>query len=232
MITSTHTTSDIELRDAVLKQLEWAPQVDAGGIGVAASDQAVTLTGFIDTYAGKLAAERAAKQVHGVRAVANDIQVRLRLEHADDDIARAAAHALSLRVGLPDSVQAVVHHGHVTLTGDVPWLFHRTNAERAIHRIPGILTITNRIVVTPTVASPGDVMQRITDALHRVADLNARHISVVIKGNTVMLSGQVTSWAQRDAAELAAAAAPGIGYVENRLEVAPGPRQAVLAGST
>lgn len=221
MLTATLSRADINVREHVVHQLEWDPEVDASAIGVTADEGAVTLSGFIDSYAGKLAAERAAKRVRGVRAVANELQVRLKFERADDDIARDAAQALSMRVGVPQTVQATVHHGHVILTGHVPWLFHRVAAELAVRKIKGVASVVNRITVRP-LASYKDVRHRITEALHRIADVNARHVVVTIKGATVTLSGHVTSWAQRDAVEHAAAAAPGISAVDNLIEVAPG----------
>jgi osmotically-inducible protein OsmY len=166
---------DAALRDTVARHLEWDPEIDSRTVAVFALGSAVTLTGFINSYAGKLAAERIAKRVRGVRAVANDIQVRLRLARADDDIASDAAHALATRTELPDSVQAVVRHGHVTLTGAVPSLFHRSSAERAVRHIKGVVDVTNRIAVLAA-ASPEDIVHRISDALHRIADVNARYM--------------------------------------------------------
>jgi osmotically-inducible protein OsmY len=136
MLTSTLSRADIKAREDVVHQLEWDPEVDASSIGVTADDGAVTLSGFIDSYTGKLAAERAAKRVRGVRAVANELEVRLKLERADDDIARDAAQALSMHHDVPETVQAAVHHGHVTLTGQVPWLVpsRDVGARRARHQ--------------------------------------------------------------------------------------------------
>ena len=121
MAIATLTEVDTRIRDLVTRELEWDAAVDASAIGVAAKDRTVTLTGYVDTYLCKLSAERAAKRVRGVRAVANDIQVRLRLARTDEDIALDAARALALRVTIPKTVQATVHQGHVTLTGRVPW---------------------------------------------------------------------------------------------------------------
>ena len=220
MTTATLTGTDLRLRDAVMHQLDWDPEVNASGIGVAAHEGAVTLSGFIDTYAGKLAAERSAKRVRGVRAVANELQVRLKVARADDEIAHDAARALALHGSLPDTIQATVHEGHITLTGRVPWLFHKTSAEVTVRHIPGVVAVVNRIEVTP-MASFRDVRRRITEALHRVADLNARHVNVDIKGSTAMLTGTVSTWGQRELAERAAASAPGIAKVENLIEVTP-----------
>ena len=222
MSTATLTDTDVKLRDAVMHQLEWDPEVDASGVGVSAHEGAVTLSGFIDTYAGKLAAERAAKAVRGVRAVANDIQVRLRMVRADDEIARDAAAVLATRFDLPPDVQASVHHGHVTLTGTVHWLFLKTWAEKAVRHIRGVVAVANHIKVVP-VTSAGDVQRRIAAALHRIADVNVRRVEVAVAGGVATLTGAVASWAQRDAAERAAASAPGITQVENLLDVAPPP---------
>jgi osmotically-inducible protein OsmY len=218
MTTATLTGSDLRARDAVVRELEADPRFDASAIGVSAKNDAVTLSGFVDTYAGKLAAERAAKRVRGVRAVANEIQVRLRLGHADDVIARDAARALQLRSTVPSSVQAVVHNGHVTLTGRVGWYFEREAAEKAVRYIPGVVEVLNHVEVVPA-ASSTDVRRRITESLHRNADLNARHVDVTVSGSVATLTGRVSSWTQRHAAARAAADAPGISRVDDQLEV-------------
>jgi osmotically-inducible protein OsmY len=204
----------------VTRQLEWDPQVDASAIGVAATDGAVTLTGYIDTYAGKLAAERAAKRIRGVRAVANEIEVRPKLERTDADIAQDVVRSLELRSTVPDNVQATVHYGHVTLTGEAIWEFQRRDAEKAIRHIRGVHGIVNRIGLAP-MATTRDVRHRIVEAFHRNADLDARHVTAHTAGDVVTLSGHVGSWLQREIAERAAADAPGIKRVDNRITVEP-----------
>ena len=149
MTTANLTPSDIRLRDAVMRQLAWDPEVDASAVGVSATEGTVTLTGYIDTYAGKLAAERAAKRVVGVRAVANDIDVRLRLERTDTDIAQDSARALRLLSTIPDGVQAAVHNGRVTLTGTVHWLFQKESAEQAVRHIRGVRNVISYVNVAP-----------------------------------------------------------------------------------
>jgi osmotically-inducible protein OsmY len=208
------------VRDAVLRQLEWDPEVDAGGVGVVARNGAVTLTGDIDTYAGKLAAERAAKRVRGVRAVANDIEVRLKLERTDADIASDVVRALQLRSTIPDSVQAAVHNGYITLTGKVQWLFQSREAEKTVRHIRGVRNVFNHIAVAPR-AVERDVRHRIVEALHRNANIDARHITVTMAGEKAILTGTVGSWLQRESAERAAADAPGVAQVENRIGVEP-----------
>jgi osmotically-inducible protein OsmY len=165
--------TDMRVRDSVLRQLEWDPQVDASAIGVAAKDRAVTLTGYIDTYSGKLAAERAAKRVRGVRAVANEIEVRPKLERTDADIALDAVRSLELRSTVPDSVQATVHHGHVTLTGKALWEFQRRDAKAVRHIRRCVASRTDRS------RTDGGLPRRSSphrQALHLSADLDARHI--------------------------------------------------------
>ena len=218
MTTAMLTDTDVRARDAVMRQLAWDPAVDASAIGVAAKNGTITLTGFIDSYSGKLAAERAAKRVHGVRAVANDIEVRLRLARTDPDIAQDAARALELRSTIPGTVQAVVHAGHVTLTGTVDWLYQKQSAENAVRHIRGVRGVLNHISVTPR-AAVRDVRHRIVKALHQTADVDARHITVTVSGDTATLTGAVGTWLQRESAEHAAANAPGIAQVDNRLIV-------------
>jgi osmotically-inducible protein OsmY len=178
----------------------------------------VTLTGFIDSYAGKLAAERAVKRVRGVRAVANDLEVTLRLDRTDADVAADVVHALDQHVTLPRTVQAVVHHGHVTLTGTVHTLFQRVVAEKALRYLTGIKGLVNRIVVTPPVTA-GDIQPRIVRALHQDAGIDAHGINVLVSGNSVTLTGTVRSWQERDSAERAVMHAPGITQVDNRISV-------------
>ncbi len=220
MSTATLTDTDIQLRDAVSRQLEWDPEVDASAIGVAAKDGAVTLTGYIGTDAGKLAAERAVKRVRGVRAVANDVGVRLRLERTDADIAGDVSRVLALRSLIPATVQATVHDGHVTLTGQVQWLFEKREAEKTVRHILGVRSVANRITVAPR-AVEGNVRRRIVEALRRNADIGGRHIKVTIADGKAVLTGSVETWLQRESAERAAADAPGITVVENRIAVEP-----------
>lgn len=217
MTTAALTESDIRVRDAVMRQLEWDPEVDASAIGVAARKGAVTLTGFVDTYPGKLEAERAAKRVHGVRAVANEIEVRLKVGRGDAEIAQDAVRVLELR-SIPLGVQAAVHDGNITLTGTVRWLFQKLNAEGAVRHLCGVRRVLNHIVVEPQ-AIPSDIRYRIVKALHQNADIDARHIDAMVAGDVVTLTGVVGTWLQRDSAERAAACAPGVARVDNRIVV-------------
>ena len=218
--TATLTDTDVRVRNAVMRQLDWDPEVDASAVGVAAKGGTVTLTGYIDSYSAKLGAERAAKRVHGVRAVANDIDVRLKLARTDVDIAEDAVRAFELRSTIPESVQAAVHNSHVTLTGEVNWLFQKRGAEEVVRHIRGVRHVLNYIAVAPH-AVVRDVRHRIVQALHQNANVDARHITVTVSGDTATLTGTVGTWLQRESAERAAANAPGIGRVENRIVVEP-----------
>lgn len=197
MTTATLTETDVRVRDAVMRQLDWDPEVDGSAVGVAAKNGSVTLSGFIDTYVGKLAADRAAKRVHGVRAVANDIEVRLRLERTDADSAQDAVRALELRSTIPENVQAVVHHGHVTLTGKVDWLYQKESAEKAVRHLRGVRGVLNHISVVSK-AAVRDVRHRIVKALHQNADVDTRHITVTVPGDTATLTGAVGTWLPRE----------------------------------
>jgi VCBS repeat-containing protein len=220
MSTATLTDKDVRIRDAVVQQLEWDPAVDASAIGASARNGAVTLTGSINTYAGKLAAERAAKRVYGVRAVANDIEVKLAVGRTDADIAADAATMLRLHHEVPDSVQAAVHHGHVTLTGTVDWHYQRMQAEKAVRHIRGVRHVIDHIVVVPR-AVGHDLRRCITQALYRNAALDAKRVGVTVTGSVAHLRGTATSWLQRQTAERAAYDAPGITLVDNQILVEP-----------
>ncbi|MGE0446389.1 MAG: BON domain-containing protein, partial [Vicinamibacterales bacterium] len=199
MTTALLNATDLRVRSDVLRQLEWDSEVEASAIAASAHDGVVTLTGTTDSYAGKLAAERAAKRVRGVRAVANEVRVRLRLERTDTEIAADAARLLGLR-GLPESVQAVVHDGHVTLTGTVPTLFQWMLAEKALRHIAGLQAIVNRVIVVPR-APARSARRELQRALERHAVLAGLAVTATVDHGVVTLSGNVRSWQARDTAE-------------------------------
>ena len=217
MTAPTVSADDLRVRDAVLQELDWDSQFDAATVGVSARNGAVTLTGSIDTYAAKLAAERAAKRIRGVRAVANDIAVRLRQPRGDEDIARDAAHELARRPTVPTSVQAAVHQGTVTLTGTVLTLFQRAIAENAMAHIPGVHQVINRLQIAVGI-SP-DVERRLAQAIRRNGDVMSRGVQATVAGGTVTLKGTVPTWLAREAAATAAMHAPGISHIANELTV-------------
>jgi len=217
-MTASMSTNDVRVRDAVVHQLYWDQQVDASAIGVAVNDGAVTLTGFIDSCSSKLAAERAAKQVRGVRVVANDLEVRPMLDRTDADIASDIVRVLRARDNVPEGVQAAVHDGYVSLTGSVQSLFQKSAAEDAVRHVRGVRRVTNYISVTPQPVAR-DVQERIVRQLRHNADIDAQRIQISVAGDIATLTGTVASWLQFESAERAAADAPGIREVINRLIV-------------
>ncbi len=220
MMTTTITDFDQSLRDDVTRQLAWEPAFDASMVGVTTVGGIATLSGYVDTHEAKLAAERAARRVYGVRAVANELDVRFAHERIDPDIARDALDALKRHINVPPGIGITVREGDITLTGTVEWMFQKMAAERAVRYLKGVRDVFNDVVITPKV-SPKDVQTHVLEALYRHADLDARLIRVTADGGSVILDGNVRSWSDKDEAFRAAWAAPGVTAVNNRLVVVP-----------
>jgi len=214
--------SDRQLREAVLKQLEWDPQVTSKDIGVTALDNVITLTGFAHHYSEKYAAEKSAKSVYGVQAVANDIEVKLGTARSDPEIARDVAQATKLDVSLPpNGIKTTVQDGFVTLEGAVEWNFQRAKIEASARNVAGVRGVMNHIVIKPKPVSTVEVLNKIEDALRRSAEVDARRITVSAKDGQVHLYGSVRSWIEREEAEHAAWAAPGVSDVVDHISVVP-----------
>jgi len=221
MVTMTATRTDEEIQRDVLAELKWDAQLQPNEIGVMVKDGVVTLTGWVDSYLKKWAAEDAAHRVPGVKAVANDIEVRLSTQRTDSDIAAAAVHALEWDAGIPsDKIQVTVSKGWVTLRGEVEWEYQREEAERVVRRLTGVTGVTNLITVKPRVTAT-DLKKKIEDALVRNAQIDASRITVEVQGSKVILKGTVRSYAEKQEAERVAWLAPGITAVENRILVEP-----------
>jgi osmotically-inducible protein OsmY len=214
-------TRDSELKKVVLDELSWEPSVDAAHIGVTAKDGVITLTGRVDNYSHKAGAEQAASRVKGVRAVVEEIEVKLPydVKRSDEDIAAAAIDRLGWNSTIPDgAIQVKVEKGWVTLAGAVDWQFEKEAAEQDIGALSGVVGVSNQVLVKPTV-SASSVKDDIEQALHRSWYYDPDSIQVDALGGKIRLTGNVTTWNARRLAGMTAWSAPGATSVDNAITV-------------
>lgn len=214
--------SDLDVQTLVREELDWAPDVDAAGIGVAVEDGTVTLSGEVDSYAERLAAKRAALRTRGVRALVDDLRIHPKADWivTETDVAKEVDRALTAAGNVPDTIKAEITGHDVTLVGLATWEYQRHAAQRAVQYLRGVRTVSNMVALTPRASAP-DAEARITRALMRNAQLDAARIHVAVTGNAVTLTGTVRSWTERAQAENAAWSSPHVTEVRNHIVVHP-----------
>jgi osmotically-inducible protein OsmY len=214
--------TDSQIQTNVMNELKWDPSITHENIGVMVSEGIVTLTGTVPTYFEKWAAERAAQNVTGVKAVVEKLKVKVSIldEHEDQDIAEAIANQFNWNTQIPgDSIKAKVENGLVELTGEVEWGFQRIAAEDCIRGLAGVGGVTNNITIKKKNIEPSIIKNRIRDALKRKADREFRHINIEVHGSEVTLSGEVHSLRDLQDVKGAAIGTPGVTKVESNLFV-------------
>jgi len=215
--------SDSDIERDVKDELQWDPDLDATDIAISVKDSVVTLAGYVKSYTDKYEAEAAAKRVAGVKAVANDIEVRMPSvdERPDPDIARDAVAAIKSQLPISsEHIKVVVKNGWVTLEGQVEWQYQKNTAESAVRRIKGVKGVSNLIQLKPR-AEPSEIKKKIQEAFKRNAEVDANRIMVEANGSEVVLKGTVRSWIEREEAERVAWSAPGVTKVVDQIVVSP-----------
>jgi osmotically-inducible protein OsmY len=214
-------SDDKQLRQDILDELDFEPSIKAASIGVSVENSVVTLTGHVSSYAEKIAAEQAVRRVKGVRAIAQEIEVRFPSDKktADDEIAKRALDMLRWSFVPSDVVKLTVHHGLITLSGEVEWQYQKRSAEDTVRKLSGIVGVINDIRIKPQVSVP-DLKKKIEDALKRSAEVEAKAIRITVRdGGNILLEGKVHDWLERGVVEYAAWSAPGVKAVEDRLTI-------------
>ncbi len=213
--------TDLEIQRDVMEELLWSPLLKSSEIGVAVKNGIVTLSGMVDTYAKKIEAENSTKKVEGVKAVAEDIEVKISALglRNDTEIAQAVLNALKWHSSVQeDKIKMKVENGWVTLEGSVEWEFQKNAVKNSIENLFGVRGIINNIKIVPTIAAT-DIGRKISAAFHRSASIDADRIKIEVLGNKVVLKGKVRSFAEKKDAEHAAWLAPGVSRVENNLDI-------------
>lgn len=213
--------TDAQLKADIERELEWDTSINSSNVGVAVNRGIVTLSGHLDTYAEKYPIERAVQRVEGVQAVAIELDVKLAPDHkrSDSEIAQAIETAFKWHVFVPgDHVRVKVERGWVTLSGEVDWEYQRSASEKTVRPVTGVVGVTNQITLKAQIP-PVDIRNRITEALKRHAEREAKNVEVSVNGSVVTLRGKVDSWPDRMAAQGATWSAPGITQVVNELRV-------------
>lgn len=213
--------SDSAIKEDVLDELMWQPDIDETQIGVIVENGVVTLTGIVDSYSKKLAAEKAVKNVKGVKAVADDIEVKYgsAYKKTDKEIAKAVVNALKWNSSVPeDKVTIEVRDGWVYLSGELKWYYQKEAALKSVETLLGVKKVVNNITLKQSI-KPTEIKAKITKAFERLADIDAKNVKVDVDGHTVKLKGKVHSYVEKEEAKKTAYAAPGVYKVENEIEV-------------
>jgi len=213
--------TDLSIKEDILDELEWQPSIDETQIGVVVKDGIVTLTGTVDSYVKKREAEKAAKSVVGVKAVAEEIEVQYSTSShkSDTEIAAVAVNALKWNISVPSNkIDVKVEDGWVYLSGEVMWDFEKNAAKKAVENLPGVKYVVNNITLKNTVDAQ-DIKDKIKKAFERSADIDSKGITVQTEGHKVKLTGKVHSLKEKDDARRTAYYAPGVWSVDNELEV-------------
>ncbi len=213
--------TDSEIKEDVLDELMWQPNIDETQIGIIVDKGVVTLTGVVDSYAKKVAAEKAVKSVIGVKAVADDVEVKYGAAYkkTDKEIAKAVVNALEWNASVPqEKVEIEVRDGWVYLSGELQWFYQKEAARKAVENLLGVKKVVNNITLKQAI-EPSEIKKKITKAFERLADLDANSIKVEVDGHKVKLRGKVHSYAEKEEARKTVYYAPGVYDVENQLEV-------------